>query len=65
MVTKIIALFLLAMAVLAMFGRLRFPGTGKGKPKAAAKPAKCPTCGAYRIGKAGCACSSDKPKHKG
>ena len=47
---KIVSLFLVAMAVLAMFGRLRFPGAKR------LSDAKCPGCGRYRIGKGSCAC---------
>ncbi|THD83612.1 hypothetical protein E7811_10055 [Aliigemmobacter aestuarii] len=64
MITKVIALFLLAMAVLAMFGRLRFPGKGRRKPGATASARKCPECGAYMIGKGDCRCKTP-PKSKG
>ncbi|MFD3189863.1 hypothetical protein ACFMPD_06250 [Sedimentitalea sp. HM32M-2] len=50
MIIKIVSLFLIAMAVLAMFGKLRFPGKGR------LDAAKCPSCGRYRIGKGPCAC---------
>ncbi|WP_324752173.1 hypothetical protein [Roseovarius sp. Pro17] len=50
MIIKIVMLFLVGMVVLAMFGRLRFPGQ---KRLAAAK---CPKCGKYRIGKGPCPC---------
>ncbi|MCE8538135.1 hypothetical protein KBY27_11785 [Ruegeria pomeroyi] len=50
MLVKIVALFLVGMMVLAMFGRLRFPGASR------LKSAKCPRCGRYRIGKGPCAC---------
>lgn len=49
-IVKIVMLFLVGMVVLAMFGRLRFPGQ---KRLAAAK---CPKCGKYRIGKGPCSC---------
>ena len=39
-----------AMAVLAMFGRLRFPGQKR------LAEAKCKRCGRYRIGKGPCDC---------
>lgn len=48
MIFKIISLFLVFMAVLAMFGRLRMPGVPK--------PRKCPKCGRYRIGAGPCDC---------
>ena len=50
MVVKIISLFLIAMAVLAMFGKLRI-----GRQRKAA-PRKCPDCSAPIIGKGPCAC---------
>ena len=48
---KFVTLFLVAMVVLAMFGRLRFPGQKK------LESMKCPKCGRYKIGKSGCDCS--------
>ncbi|MDK3072224.1 hypothetical protein QO034_03800 [Sedimentitalea sp. JM2-8] len=50
MIIKIVSLFLVAMAVLAMFGKLRFPGAKR------LASAKCPACGRYRIGKGPCSC---------
>ena len=47
---KIVSLFLIAMLVLALFGRLRLPGLDKLDKK------KCPRCGRYRIGKGPCDC---------
>ena len=49
MLIKVMILFLLGMAILAMFGRLRFPGQGKSV-------AKCPTCGKHKIGRSSCTC---------
>ena len=46
---KLILLFLIVMAVLAMFGRLRFPGT-------ASKPKTCTKCGRHLIGRGDCIC---------
>jgi hypothetical protein len=45
---KIISLFLIFMVVLAMFGRLRWPGSGK-KGRAMPKPRVCPDCGRYNL----------------
>jgi len=50
MMLKIVSLFLIFMAVLAMFGRLRLPkitrrGDGGGLPK----PRLCPDCGRYNL----------------
>ncbi len=49
-VVKVVTLFLAGMAILAMFGRLRFPGQKK------LQSAKCPNCGRYKIGKGPCSC---------
>ena len=46
---KLILLFLIVMAVVAMFGRMRFPG-------AVAKPKTCAKCGRHLIGKGECTC---------
>ncbi|MCB1328555.1 MAG: hypothetical protein KDK28_03455 [Maritimibacter sp.] len=50
MYLKIITFFLIGMMVLALFGRLRFPGQKK------LENMKCPGCGRYRIGKGPCSC---------
>ena len=50
MILKIVLLFLLGMAVLAVFGRLRFPRQQR------LTAVKCPKCGKYRIGKGPCPC---------
>jgi hypothetical protein len=47
---KIISLFLVGMAVLALFGKLRFPGQKKLQSK------RCPNCGRFRIGSGPCPC---------
>lgn len=51
---KVVSLFLIAMVILAMFGKLRFPGQ---KRLAALK---CTGCGRYRIGKAPCSCGKKR-----
>lgn len=51
MIIKIVSLFLVGMVVLAMFGKLRFPGQ---KRLAAAK---CGKCGKFKIGKGPCPCT--------
>ncbi|WP_397543069.1 hypothetical protein [Roseovarius salis] len=56
MIVKIVILFLVFMAVLAMFGKLRFPGQQK------LASARCPGCGRFRIGKGPCACRKGKRK---
>ncbi|MGR3539885.1 MAG: hypothetical protein ACU0BS_00430 [Hasllibacter sp.] len=47
---KIVTLFLVFMAVLAMFGRLWVPGRG------VQRVGRCEGCGRFRIGKDGCPC---------
>ncbi|MDA5093351.1 hypothetical protein O2N63_04545 [Aliiroseovarius sp. KMU-50] len=54
MVIKIVVLFLVAMGVLAMFGKLRYPGQKR------VEAMKCPRCGRFLLGKSakknGCDC---------
>jgi hypothetical protein len=50
MIYKIVLLFLVAIGVLAMFGKLHWLG---GKRLASAK---CRRCGRYRIGRGPCPC---------
>ena len=52
MIIKVVSLFLIGMMVLAMFGRLRFPGQKR------LQTMKCPSCGRYRIGKGKCSCGA-------
>jgi hypothetical protein len=52
MLVKIVTLFLIGMGVLAMFGRLRFPG----RARLARLRGKCPGCGAPSIGRGPCPC---------
>ena len=54
MILKIVTLFLIFMVVLAMFGRLRLPGTKGVRGKLAAK--RCRACGAPRAGRGPCPC---------
>ena len=51
---KIVTFFLIGMVVLALFGRLRFPGSDMIASK------KCPRCGRYRIGKGPCPCGKGR-----
>lgn len=53
-IVKIVSLFLAGMAILAMFGKLRFPGQKR------LQSAKCSSCGRYRIGKGPCPCRKGK-----
>ena len=50
MVVKIVILFLVAMGVMAMFGKLRLPKVPR------LRSAKCRNCGRHRIGKGPCPC---------
>lgn len=54
MIYKIVTFFLIGMAVLAMFGKLTFPGQKR------LKDAKCKSCGRYRIGRGPCACQNKR-----
>ena len=51
---KVVVLFLVGMAVLAMFGKLSFPGQKK------LQSMRCTGCGRYRIGKGPCPCGTGK-----
>jgi hypothetical protein len=51
MLTKIVALFLVFIAVFGMFGKLRLL-----LPKRLRQTAKCTACGAPRVGKGPCPC---------
>jgi hypothetical protein len=50
LIFKIVTIFLVVMAVLAMFGKLSFPG------KKHLTSVRCPACGRFKIGKGPCAC---------
>lgn len=51
MIFKIVSLFLIGIAVLAMFGKLRFPGA-----TARRLSPTCRECGAPRVGRGACPC---------
>jgi hypothetical protein len=53
-IVKIVFLFLIAMGVMAMFGKLRVPGMKTLSNR------KCRDCGRYRIGKGPCPCGGEK-----
>jgi hypothetical protein len=53
-IVKIVTFFLLGMAVLAMFGKLRIPGAKR------LASARCRHCGRYRIGRGPCSCGEGK-----
>jgi hypothetical protein len=48
---KVVTLFLVFMAVLAMLGRLRIPGLGKRSDRTGGlpRPRLCPECGRYNL----------------
>jgi purine-cytosine permease-like protein len=54
MVFKIVLLFLVAMGLLAWFGKMHWLG-GKRLSRT-----KCRDCGRYRIGKGDCACKGGR-----
>lgn len=55
MLVKIILVFLLAMALIGMIGKLLFPdAAARLTRRRAARP--CPRCGMPQIGKSGCSC---------
>nr|WP_132949815.1 hypothetical protein [Rhodovulum bhavnagarense] len=57
MIIKIVTVFLIGMAVLAMFGRLRLPRPGTPPLSLhRRRPEKCPNCGRHRIGRGRCPC---------
>ncbi|MBZ0128953.1 MAG: hypothetical protein K8F59_07540 [Rhodobacteraceae bacterium] len=57
MVIKAVSLFLIAMLVLAMFGKLRMPKIGGRKSSdKTLKARKCRKCGSYILGEGPCAC---------
>lgn len=62
---KIVSLFLIGMVVLAMFGRLRWPGgakkIGREMRGALPKPKTCPKCGRMNLRGGPCrACREDE-----
>ncbi len=56
---KVVSLFLVVMAVLALFGRLRVPRVSVRKKPKAIDTHKCPECGAFIVGKGPCPCSGE------
>lgn len=58
MLSKIVALFLIVMLVLGMFGKLRLGNRLKGPrdQKSLGKPRRCKSCGRYVLGKGPCDC---------
>ncbi|WP_323766564.1 hypothetical protein [Antarctobacter sp.] len=63
MIVKIVTLFLVFIAVLGFFGKLRVPGArklGQLRDRARLASTKCPHCGRYKIGKGPCDCRKGK-----
>ena len=61
---KVATLFLIGMVILAMFGKLRWPGgarrVGRDKRGALPKPKTCPNCGRMNLRGGPCrACRED------
>ena len=59
MLFKIILIFLLAMVLVGIAGKVLFPSRIDRLPKLRRKPLKaptCPRCGRYMIGTSGCDC---------
>ena len=58
---KVVTFFLIAMVILAMMGRLRFPKFGSRGGKGRIKDArKCPKCGSYILHAGDCGCGAKK-----
>ena len=57
MLIKIISLFFIFIAILALIGRLRLPGRRKTDRLTARK---CPKCGTFRIGPGPCPCEKQR-----
>lgn len=59
---KIVTLFLVFIAVLAMFGRLRWLGIGRKGDRSGGlpKPRLCPDCGRYNLRGGPCRHCQDK-----
>ena len=59
MLLKTALLFLLAMVLLGMIGRVLFPGAVR-RIVARRTPAPCPACGRYQIGRGDCPCGAKR-----
>lgn len=59
MLVKVVILFLAAMALIGLIGKLLFPATFRriaSRKVALGKPSRCRRCGRYLLGKGGCDC---------
>ena len=54
MLVKIVTFFLIGMGVLAMFGKLRVPGSDALKRMRLSRPKKCKSCGGFIVGRGPC-----------
>lgn len=59
MILKAMTFFLIGMAVLAMFGKLRLPGM-RGRPPRLSATRRCKACNRPIIGKGPCPCQADR-----
>jgi hypothetical protein len=60
-VVKIVTLFLVVIAVLALFGKLRMPKLpGPARRMRMARPATCRQCGSPIVGKGPCPCETPR-----
>jgi len=57
---KIVTLFLILVAVMAMFGKLRMPKIFKRKTTELPRAEKCKKCGATKFKGVTCACEGKK-----
>lgn len=59
---KIVTLFLIALVVLAILGRLRIPGLGDWRKRGHRITAiRCDRCGAFLLGGERCSCPKKRP----
>ncbi|MCL4186583.1 MAG: hypothetical protein KJZ85_03165 [Rhodobacteraceae bacterium] len=68
MLTKVVALFLVAIAVLAMFGRLRVgpPRIGRRRPPERLSRARlCTSCNRLLVGSEPCSCGGSRGQDSG
>ncbi|MCH2077022.1 MAG: hypothetical protein MK180_09080 [Rhodobacteraceae bacterium] len=59
MIVKIVTFFLIFVAVMAMFGRIRFPHLPGVEKMRQLTSRKCRACGRPRIGKGPCPCGKE------
>jgi hypothetical protein len=61
MLVKIVTFFLVGMAILAAFGRLKVRRRRAKAAPTAHRPGKCRTCGAPLVGRGPCPCGAGGP----